>query len=214
MAAATLGALVVYGVSVGCVLVWLRRGDSPLPVERRSPPQRVALAGLLVALATVLQGAAAFWPFIGQMLATLSALPVAVQTLASPDDALPMALATAGVLLFIRVSLALSFLLTTAPLGLTAAWAATSRRPLGLRLLLPGLALSSGILLLAELFGVPIFARLAEARGPVFAVLAYAIFGLLYAPLWVVLLWWSGFIPMLRRAGPGVRRESSKEAQP
>jgi hypothetical protein len=186
------GALAAYGGGLALVLAELRRSGRAA-AEHRSPAQRVAVAGLFAALAALLQGSAAFWPGLGHLLASLSALPVAVGVLAAPEDAAALVLAAAGLLAVVQVHQSAVFLMTTAPLGVASAWAATDRRHPWLRWLLPGVILSGGILTLVNLVGVPVFGGLARSRGVAVATLVYVAFGLIYAPLWVVFLRASGF---------------------
>lgn len=181
-------ALATYLGTVGFVLGELRRAETRRTAEGRTPAQRVALAGLLAALAALMQGSATFWPGPGHFLASLSTLPVAIGVLAAPGSASAFILAATGLLFLIHAHQAAVFLLTTAPLGLTAAWSAASRRPAWLRWLLPGTTLASGIMMMVWVLGIPVFGHLAKGRGVAAATILYVVFALLYATLWVFFL--------------------------
>lgn len=169
------------------------------------PAWRAALLGLMAALAAMMQVSAAFWPGVGHILAALSSLPVAAGVLLVPKGALPMILAAAGLLASIYAHEALVFLLTTAPVGLMAAWAARLHRPVWLRLLLPGVAVSSGILLMVYAAGLPVFGDSITSLAPLFATTVYVAFGFTYTWLWI---WLAGRLaPRLLRLQTRVHLE-------
>lgn len=162
-----------------------------------SPAKRIAHLGMMSALAALLQGAPIFWPAVGQGLALFTSLPVAMAALAFSGGALPMVVATTGVLMLIHVKQATIFVFTTAPVGLAAAWATTAKGRLYWRLLVPGVALASGTLLMAYAVGIAPFGAAAHEQLGAAAAAVYVLFSLLYGALWVVLL---GRLPAPLRA--------------
>lgn len=172
-----------------------------------TPARRVAYLGLMTAVSALLQGAPIYWPAVGQGLAVLTSLPVALGVLAFPVGAVPMVVATAGVLMLVHVKQAVIFVFTTAPVGLTVAWAVIVERPLWQRLLLPGIALGSGMLLMAYATGIAPFGPGTHDRLGSSAVAIYVLFSVVYGALWVALLSrvYASLRSMLQpgRGGPG-----------
>jgi hypothetical protein len=148
----------------------------------------VATLGLLAAITAIMQSSPHFLPGIGMVLATFSSIPIAVGALIAPSGSLPMVLATAAILIIVQLEEAFVFALTTAPLGLAAAWAVADKRPLWHALSLPGIALASGIILMSDLIGIPAMGPGVHHLGPLLASVVYVAFGCLYASLWVGLI--------------------------
>ncbi|NLK00708.1 MAG: hypothetical protein GX318_05660 [Clostridia bacterium] len=115
----------------------------------------IAYAGLLAALAVILQSSPVFLPVVGLALSPLSSLPVIIGTLLFADRVLPMFLAAAALLFLVNVQEAVIFLLTTGPLGLTAALAVIPTIPFWRKSLVTTSLLTCGILLLTFLVGLP-----------------------------------------------------------
>jgi hypothetical protein len=176
---------VVYTYTVIMVLRSLRQPELTESVSRYSSARRVALLGLLTALAAAMQAAGVFLPMVGPVLAMLSSLPVALGTLLAPQDVPWMVLATGVVLLVIHVPDAIVFMLTMGPTGLTAAWALNCQRTTWQRILVPAVVLSGGMLVITFIIGLPTFAGVVQQWGTVGAIAIFAVFGLLYSVLWI-----------------------------
>ncbi len=196
---------IVY-VATACVLAaWVVAGrslahqQSSSEVLAKSPARRVALLGLLAALAALLQCSPAFLPGFGLLLATFSTLPMAMGTLAAPGSALAMLGAATSLLVIIQLEEAIIFVLTTGQLGVMAAWAILDGRPWWIRALMPGVALGSGVILMSYGIGIPSLGPTAHGLGPIWAPAIYLGFGCLYAALWI------GLLRIIRRYLPKLR---------
>ncbi|HHY10772.1 MAG TPA: hypothetical protein GX528_09470 [Firmicutes bacterium] len=157
----------------------LKRNRSNVQVAAN---KRLTIGGSLAALAALLHAAPVFLPAIGLVLSPLSTLPVLLAALLLADQAFAVFLAAAALLFFINVKEAAIFFLATGPLGLSAALAAVSNKPLWRSLPLAASLLICGILLLVFSLGLPGLQNIVGAFNAA-NFLIIALFSLAYSSL-------------------------------
>jgi hypothetical protein len=150
-----------------------------------SPGKQVSILGGMAALSVLFQVSPVFLPIAGLLLSPFSSLPIAIGTLLYPKGALPMFLAASGIVSIVYWQEGVVFLFATGPLGIAAALAAMSSSQRWRKILVSGLILTSGILILTFIIGLPGMVEAFENLHVFTMVLVVFIFSLTYSWLWV-----------------------------
>lgn len=162
--------------------------------------KRVAILGGMAALSAMFQVAPVFLPVAGLLLSPFSSLPIAIGTLLYAKGALPMFLASAGIISIIYVEEGIIFLLATGPLGLASSLVVISNKPKWKKILIPSLILTSGILILIFIVGLAGLVEVVDNLHVITAMLAIFLFSIVYSCIWIyiVLIFKKCLLPFLK----------------
>ncbi|WP_242853066.1 hypothetical protein [Pseudobacteroides cellulosolvens] len=142
-----------------------------------------SVGGLLTSLTVLLQSAPVFLPVVGLALSPLSTLPIALAAVFDISLGITVLFSSALILIMVSPQEAIILLFTTGILGAVMG-TLLYRKGIIVSILSSAIILSSGMIILTYIVGVPGFGDLADTLSLPFTLLTFFIFSLIYVSIW------------------------------
>jgi hypothetical protein len=180
-----MSALFIYLTLLSYLFIYLKNTKVYKQNISPKPSKWIATLGLMIALAVIFQSAPVYLPTAGMILSPFSSLPIAIGTMLYPQAALAMFLGTAGILFTIHIEEAFIFLFGTGSIGLSTAFLVMKKKSKWKMLWLPSLLLTSGIIIMTYLIGIPGLIEAFASMNVLTAFLLILLFSIGYSLLWI-----------------------------
>lgn len=143
----------------------------------------ISIGGILTSISVLFQSAPVFLPVIGLALSPFSTLPIILAAAYDISCGILILFSSALILVFISPQEAVILILTTGLLGVVSG-SLLFRKGLIISILISTFALSSGMLILTFIIGIPALGDLSDQISVALTVLIFNVFSIAYVSLW------------------------------